>query len=363
MEVPLQRVSGSCEVRSVVRFLAAEGASVSDIHTRLRNVYGEDVMSERNVRGLVKQFREERRTNVHDEVRSGRPVEATNEETVRAVLAIVESDGRRTLNEIREQLMDEHCIRVSNMSVSRVLADAGLTKVCARWVPKLLTLENREARCAAARAFLDAYAKDPEMITRIVTGDESWVLYITPERKEATKVWHKKGDPPPKKCRLDRSTKKILCTPFWDGKGVLSVHFLDSSDGRMNSEVYCGVLDDLRKKIKRKRPGLLSAKVTLLHDNASCHRSKVTLAKLASFKWELFPHPANSPDLAPSDYHLFPKLKEFLGGKRFTDIDELKKEVLKWFREVGTQFYADGINKLLSRYEKCLAVNGDYVEK
>jgi histone-lysine N-methyltransferase SETMAR len=51
----------------------------------------------------------------------------------------------------------------------------------------------------------------------------------------------------------------------------------------------------------------------LLHDNAAAR----TQAMLQEFGWEVFEHPAYSPDLTPSDFHLFPKLKEFLGGRRF----------------------------------------------
>ncbi len=54
----------------------------------------------------------------------------------------------------------------------------------------------------------------------------------------------------------------------------------------------------------------------------------------------------------PSDYHHIPKLKQVLGDKQFANEEELKAMVLKLFQMVGTQFYTDGMNKLLSRYQK-----------
>ncbi|KAJ4434601.1 hypothetical protein ANN_23163 [Periplaneta americana] len=78
--------------------------------------------------------------------------------------------------------------------------------------------------------------------------------------------------------------------------------------------------------------------------------------------WEIFDHPPYSPDLAPSDFHLFTKLKDFLGGTRFGSDEELKKTVNTWLNELAAEEYNTGILKLVNRYDKCLNVGGDYVE-
>jgi hypothetical protein len=84
---------------------------------------------------------------------------------------------------------------------------------------------------------------------------------------------------------------------------------------------------------------------------------------LQSFKWEVLAHPPHSPDLAPSDYHLFSKLKESLAGKIFSDDDEVQEAVMTWLREQVGDFYDAGIKKLVLRLAKCIATHGDYVEK
>jgi histone-lysine N-methyltransferase SETMAR len=71
---------------------------------------------------------------------------------------------------------------------------------------------------------------------------------------------------------------------------------------------------------------------------------------------------AYSPDLAPSDFHLFPKLKEFLGGRHFKS-DEVKDAVKEWLNGLAAEVYDEGTQKLVTRYDKCLNVGGDYVEK
>ncbi len=135
------------------------------------------------------------------------------------------------------------------MTVQRILADKGFTKNCVWWVSKLLTDANKQGQLDAANEFLHQYHDDPSILNWIVTGHELWVLYVTPSRKEDTKVWHKKGEPSPKKCRLDRLMKKILCTPLWDSKGVLYVYFAEGGKtGRMNSATYVDILETLKKR-------------------------------------------------------------------------------------------------------------------
>ena len=77
----------------------------------------------------------------------------------------------------------------------------------------------------------------------------------------------------------------------------------------------------------------------------------------------MFDHPPYSPDLAPSDYHLFPNMKTWLATQRFDDDAELQAGMNEWLKSQAATFYDDGINKLVDRYDKCLNLNGDYVEK
>ncbi|GBL77785.1 hypothetical protein AVEN_152988-1 [Araneus ventricosus] len=69
------------------------------------------------------------------------------------------------------------------------------------------------------------------------------------------------------------------------------------------------------------------------------------------------------PDLAPSYFHLFLKLREFLCSKRFGSDEELENAVTNWFNELAAEEYGMGILMLVDRYDKCLNVGGDYVEK
>ena len=167
------------------------------------------------------------------------------------------------------------------------------------------------------------------MLSLIVTRDETWVSHITPESKQQSLHWMRTGSPKKKKFKQMLSTRKIMCTVFWDRQGVLLVEFMPQGT-TINSAVYCEMLKKLRRAIQNKRRGMLSATILLPHDNTQPHSAAQTQDLITSFKWEQMDYSPYSPDLAPSDYHLFLHLKKFLGGKRFDDDDNLKDAVQKW---------------------------------
>ena len=74
-------------------------------------------------------------------------------------------------------------------------------------------------------------------------------------------------------------------------------------------------------------------------------------------------HAAYSPDLAPSDYHLFGPLKDALRGLRFTSNKGVKEGVHEWLAAQPKTFFSEGIQKILERWNKCIAKHGDYIEK
>jgi histone-lysine N-methyltransferase SETMAR len=87
------------------------------------------------------------------------------------------------------------------------------------------------------------------------------------------------------------------------------------------------------------------------------------MGKLRDLHFELLEHPPYSPDLAPSDFCLFPKLKLFLVGERFSSNRETIAAVEGYFAYLTKNHYRDGIMALEHRWSKCISLMGDYVEK
>ena len=105
---------------------------------------------------------------------------------------------------------------------------------------------------------------------------------------------------------------------------------------------------------------MLNQGVVMIHD-VRPHTAAAT-QNLVTFGWEQFDHPPYSPDLAPSDFHLFLHLKSFLAGRQLHD-NEVKEAVNTYFASQAASFYDEGLQKLVQRYDKCLNNGGNYVKK
>ena len=96
----------------------------------------------------------------------------------------------------------------------------------------------------------------------------------------------------------------------------------------------------------------------LQHDNGRPHVAKEVKTYLETLKWEVRPHPPYSPDIAPSDYHLFRSMAHGLADQHFRSHDE----VTKWIASKDEQFFRRGIRTLPERWEKVVASDGQYFE-
>jgi histone-lysine N-methyltransferase SETMAR len=96
-----------------------------------------------------------------------------------------------------------------------------------------------------------------------------------------------------------------MLTIFWDYKDPILEHYMPRGL-TINSESYCDLLQNhLKPAIRSKHCGLLSSGVLLQHDNVCPHTARATAKKITDLHLEYIPHPAYSPDLTPSDYHVF----------------------------------------------------------
>jgi len=153
----------------------------------------------------------------------------------------------------------------------------------------------------------------------------------------------------------------MMATVFWDHKGILLTEFMVPGT-TITSEVCCETLNNLRRSIQNKQCGMLTKGIILLHDNARPRTTTHASALLKLFNWEIFDHPTYSPDLAPSDYRLFTKMV-MLATQCFHTNEELMDGVNNWLHNLAALFFDDGQQELVSRYNKCLNVEGNYVEK
>ena len=183
------------------------------------------------------------------------------------------------------------------------------SKVCARWVPRQLTEVHKLSHLEACSEFLEYCHSDKIFLQRIVTEDETWVHHFESESKRASMEWRHPISPCSKKFKNQQSAGKLMVTAFWDSVGVILVDFV-SKGTTTNLDVYIDTLKKLKVRIRRVRPALEMSKVLLQHDNARPHTSLKTREVISSFGWTTISHTPYSPDLAPSDFHLFEPSKK-----------------------------------------------------
>ncbi|GFU67289.1 uncharacterized protein TNCV_3556151 [Trichonephila clavipes] len=121
------------------------------------------------------------------------------------------------------------------------------------------------------------------------------------------------------------SKSKIMAAEFWNWRGVFLLDLMPQETG-----AYCAILRKLRKALQNRLRDMLSKGVLLLHDNARPLPPRTTRELIQSFGWEVLNHAPYSPDLAPREFHLFQYLIYSLGGKPFSDNEEMKAAVNSW---------------------------------
>jgi len=138
----------ACEMQSVIRFLNAKNMKLAEIHRQLCDVYGEHAMSSLMVWRWVRLFNEGHE-NVHDDLRSGRP-SVVNGHLVHAVEEKIREKRRFTTTSL-----SLHFPQISQSILHEIVSNKlKFRKVCACWVPKMLTKEHRLKWQASALDFL-----------------------------------------------------------------------------------------------------------------------------------------------------------------------------------------------------------------
>ncbi|GFX13191.1 histone-lysine N-methyltransferase SETMAR [Trichonephila clavipes] len=96
---------------------------------------------------------------------------------------------------------------------------------------------------------------------------------------------------------------------------------------------------------------------------ARLHVAWVARNTIQRLGWEALCHPLYSPDVAPSDYHLFHSLDNHLRGKSFTNEEDVRQALTDFFASHTPEFYRKGIDQLKTHWRKVLVADGGYFEE
>ncbi|XP_014609810.1 PREDICTED: histone-lysine N-methyltransferase SETMAR-like [Polistes canadensis] len=338
-------------IRHVMLWEFKQGNSAKATAEKICTVYGEGLITDRAVRNWFVKFRFGD-TSLKDEPRAGRPSDFDDN----LLKTILDQNPRQSTRGIAKRL------NISKSTVNRHLEKLGKVSKLKVSVPHNLSEQNKEDRVSIATNLLSRVKIEP-FLNDIVTGDRKWIPY---ENKISKRRWLDKDQPPqPPQPSLDPKTdihgKKVLLCVWWDCRGII-YHELLKPNLTITADRYVQQLQRVQEKLNEKRPALVNRKnIILLHDNVRSHTAKVTQEKILELGWSVLPHPPYSPDLAPTNYHLFSSLKNFLNGKTFKSEEQVNQAVENFFQSKPTTFYKEGIDKLPERWEKVIHNNGEYI--
>jgi histone-lysine N-methyltransferase SETMAR len=157
--------------------------------------------------------------------------------------------------------------------------------------------------------------------------------------------------------KADPHPMNVMLSVWWGVNGIIHWEILPNGC-TITADFYCQQLDRVAEKLKGKQD-----RTYYLHDNARLHVAKSTREKLLKLGWITVPHPLYSPDLAPTDYHLFRSLSNYLREKKFNDENDVKMELVNFFRQKFQDFYERGILSLPERWRQVIDSSGAYINE
>ena len=153
--------------RIIVKFLTNEGIKPSEILTRLRAQFGDMTLSSTQAYDWAGTFKGGRDA-AENESRNRRPRTSLTDDNIRAICDPIEGDRRLTVDEIASEVNIRH-----GSAQSIITEHLGSSKVCARWVPRLLTHNQKQVRQGICQGLLNQYEREGNnFLHRIVTCDE-----------------------------------------------------------------------------------------------------------------------------------------------------------------------------------------------
>jgi len=150
---------------------------------KIQRVFGDDAMVITQIKEWYNRFKHGR-TSMESDARSGRLSTSRNDELIDQVWTLVMQDRRVTVRENAKEM------GISTGSVHSILTDdLAMRRVSAKFVPKLLKIEQKQLSLEVSMDMLDYANSDPEFLNIVTTCNESWVYGYDPETKAQSTQW------------------------------------------------------------------------------------------------------------------------------------------------------------------------------
>jgi transposase len=161
------------EYRTVIKFFVKEGLTTKEIHSKFIKVYGDSSPSFLTIKKWAVEFKHGR-ASLEDDPHEGRPKSATTAEIIEQVHDMVLDDRRMKVREIAET------IDISKERVGYILhEELDMKKLCVRWVPRMLTADQKCTRMKISEQCLEHFNKSKTyFVCQFITMDEIWIHHL-----------------------------------------------------------------------------------------------------------------------------------------------------------------------------------------
>ena len=190
--------------------------------------------------------------------------------------------------------------------------------------------------------------------------DEPWLYHYDPETKQQSMVWRHSGSPrpAPKNSECKISLEKF--SPRFSGIKTAFSPLIIFQRTKLSTRSITHLCWCKERHFEGRRHRKVTKGVLFLHYNAPVHRALATRQHLG---FQCLGHPPYSPDLAPSEYHLFPGLKKQLKGRHFSSDAEVIAAAETWLDGQPSEFFLSGLQKLEQWAKTVLSYVGSMLNK
>lgn len=345
-------------IRAMIYYDWKFGLSQEESHERLRAALQDDAPSRATVFRWFSEFKHGR-ASFEDECREGRPSSAVTPENIELIRKLVEEDRHITIQQM------EGALGIGSAAVQSILHEKlHLRKLACRWVPHQLTPDQMQARVQWCKEMLKRFDEGrSKRLYDVVTGDESWIYQYDPLTKVQSAEWVFPSDDPPVQVRRSRSVGKQMVASFFSLTGHVKTILLQNQATVTAAWYVEKCLPQVFQSIQERRPRT-GIHGTLLHyDNAPAHTAHRTVEFLEQHGVHHLAHPPYSPDLAPADYFLFPRIKYHLRGHRFNSPIEAANAFQQAVEGVSDSDWKECFAEWFHRMKLCVQTCGQYFEK
>jgi hypothetical protein len=236
-----------------------------------------------------------------------------------------------------------------------------LTSRCSRWVPHVLSEQQKLQRIEAAHTWLGVFQQgnDAELLENIVVVDEKYFYLRSVGTKKTNHSWCLDGT---ERQRVPRRTMHdskchVICATSFCGR----FHFQVLEEATVNSEVYMAFLTDVHHKFVHERHSLGWKNMLLNHDNARPHTSKKTTDFLQCKGVHLLRQPPYSPDFNLCDRWLFGLLERARNQRDFSSSDDLRQFLHGALSSMDKRTHEHQFQYLKNDLLRIIDAGGDYL--